>query len=176
MSKEQFWPAIARAVFPWVQGWPHENLIAAKAVAFKEALEDNFKIYSRQVIDNARQLSIYLQDYWFRIISWWTDNHLMLVDVFGSFWITGKEAEIALEKIWISCNKNMIPYDTRKPLDPSGIRLGTAAITTRWMKEEEMKLIALYIYEAIQNKDNEQILYEFKLKIRELCKKFPIYK
>lgn len=176
MSKEQFWPSIARAVFPWIQWWPHENLIAAKAVAFKEALEYDFEIYARQVIDNARQLADSLQDYWFRIISGWTDNHLMLVDVFWSFWVTWKEAEIALEKIWISCNKNMIPYDSRKPLDPSWIRLWTPAITTRWMNVAEMKDIALYIYEAIQNKDNEQILAELKNKVKELCEKFPIYK
>lgn len=176
MSKESYWPAIARAVFPWVQWWPHENLIAAKAVAFKEALKPEFQIYARQVVDNARQLSKSLQEYGFRIISGWTDNHLILVDIFGSFWITGKEAEIALEKVWISCNKNMIPYDIRKPLDPSGIRLGTPAITTRWMKEEQIKEVSKYIYEAIQNKDNEQILTELKLKVRNLCEKFPIYK
>ena len=176
MSKESFWPSIARAVFPWVQWGPHENLIAAKAVAFKEALKPDFKIYSRQVIDNARQLSDSLQNYWFRIISGWTDNHLILIDVFGSFGVTWKEAEIALEKIGISCNKNMIPYDTRKPLDPSGIRIGTPAITTRWMWINDMKLIAEFIFEAIKNKDNELILSELKSKVRTLCEKFPIYK
>ncbi len=176
MSKESFWPAIARAVFPWVQWWPHENMIAAKAVAFNEALQDDFKIYARQVIDNARQLSESLSGYWFRIISGWTDNHLMLVDMFWSFWLSWKEAEIALEKIWISCNKNMIPYDSRKPMDPSWIRLWTAAVTTRWMWKEEMKSIALYIYQAIQNKDNEDILSWLKNNIKELCKKFTIYK
>jgi len=176
MSKEQFWPALARAVFPGVQWWPHENLIAAKAVAFKEALEDNFKTYSRQVVDNARVLAKSLQEVGFRIVSGGTDNHLMLVDVFGSFEVTGKEAEITLEKIWISVNKNMIPYDPRKPLDPSGIRVWTAAITTRWMKEEEMKTIAWLIFEAISNKDNEAKLASLKQKIRELCIKFPIYK
>lgn len=176
MSKESFWPALARAVFPWVQWGPHENLIAAKAVAFKEALSDDFKDYTRQVIDNARQLSESLKEKWFKIISGWTDNHLILVDVFSSFGLSWKEAEIALEKIWISCNKNMIPYDTRKPLDPSGIRLGTPAITTRWMWLNEMKLIAEYIFEAVNNKDNEQILNLLKEKVKELCVKFPIYK
>ena len=176
MSKEQFWPKIARAVFPWVQWGPHENLIAAKAVAFKEVLSEDFKIYSRQVVDNARFLAKELQDYWFRIVSGWTDNHLMLVDVFWSFWLAWKEAEVALEKVWISCNKNMIPYDTRKPLDPSGIRLWTPAVTTRWMKESEMKIIANIIFEAVKNKDNEEILSGLKQKVRELCEKFPIYK
>lgn len=176
MSKEQFWPALARAVFPWVQWWPHENLIAAKAVAFKEALEDNFKTYSRQVVDNARVLAKSLQEVGFRIVSGGTDNHLMLVDVFGSFGVTWKEVEITLEKIWISVNKNMIPYDPRKPLDPSGIRVWTAAITTRWMKENEMKIIVSLIFEAISNKDNEVKLASLKQKIKELCIKFPIYK
>ncbi len=175
MSKEQFWPQIARAVFPWVQWWPHENLIAAKAVALKEALDSSFQEYARQVIDNARQLSESLSWFWFRIISWWTDNHLMLVDVFWSFWATWKEAEATLEKIWISCNKNMIPFDERKPLDPSWIRLWTPAVTTRWMWKEEMKEIAFYIYEAIQNKEDDKFLWELKNKINKLCKKFPIY-
>ncbi|MCK9272817.1 serine hydroxymethyltransferase [Candidatus Gracilibacteria bacterium] len=176
MSKEQFGPALARAVFPGVQGGPHENLIAAKAVAFKEALEDNFKTYSRQVVDNARVLAKSLQEVGFRIVSGGTDNHLMLVDVFGSFGVTGKEVEITLEKIGISVNKNMIPYDPRKPLDPSGIRVGTAAITTRGMKENEMKIIVSLIFEAISNKDNEVKLASLKQKIKELCIKFPIYK
>lgn len=176
MSKEKYWPAIARAVFPWVQWWPHENLIAAKAVAFKEALEHGFKDYVRQTIDNARQLSNSLDAYWFKIVSWWTDNHLILIDVFWSFEVTWKEAELALEKIGISCNKNMIPYDPRKPLDPSWIRLWTPAVTTRWMWLEEMKKIAFFIYEAIKNKDDEKILEWLKWEIQELCEKFPIYK
>ncbi|MDD2487580.1 MAG: serine hydroxymethyltransferase [Candidatus Gracilibacteria bacterium] len=175
MSKEEFGPKIARAVFPGVQGGPHENLIAAKAIAFKEALLPEFKIYSRQVIDNARLLAKELQDHGFRIISGGTDNHLMLVDVFGSFGVTGKEAEIALENVGISCNKNMIPYDDRKPLDPSGIRLGTPAITTRGMKENEIKIIAKIIFEAVKNKDDENILKGLKSEIQGLCEKFPIY-
>lgn len=176
MSKESFWPQIARAVFPWVQWWPHENLIAAKAVAFYEAMQDNFKIYTRHILDNARQLSKSLQEKWFKIVSWWTDNHIVLVDVFSSFWISWKEAEITLEKIWISCNKNMIPYDIRKPLDPSWIRLWTPAVTTRWMWNTEMISIADLILKAVQNKDNEQILSELKSEVKRLCEKFPIYK
>lgn len=175
MSKASFGPMIARAVFPWVQWGPHENLIAAKAVAFWEALKDEFKTYTRQVIDNARQLSESLKNKGFRIISWWTDNHLILVDVFGSFWVTGKEAEKVLEEIGISTNKNMIPYDIRKPMDPSWIRIGTPAVTTRWMKEQEMRLIADYILLAIQNKDNEQYLINLKQKVKTLCTRFPIY-
>ncbi len=176
MSKEKYASVIARAVFPWVQWWPHENLIAGKAVAFKEALDPSFKIYARQVVDNAKKLASELMNHWFKIVSNWTDNHLMLVDVFGSFWVTWKEAEKALELVWLSTNKNMIPYDPRKPLDPSWIRIGTPAATTRGMNEPEMKIIARVFKEAIINKDNENKLAELKQEILELCKKFPIYK
>jgi glycine hydroxymethyltransferase len=176
MSKEKYAKDLARAVFPWVQWWPHENLIAAKAVAFKEALQPEFKIYVRQVIDNAKVLASELINHWFQITSGWTDNHLVLVDVYGSFWVTWKEAEKALELVWLSTNKNMIPYDPRKPLDPSWIRVWTPAVTTRWMKEPEMKLIAKVFKEAIINKDNEKKLKWLKNEILELCKNFPIYK
>lgn len=176
MSKEKFWPAIARAVFPWVQWWPHEHLIAAKAVAFLEALKPEFKTYAKQVIMNAKVLADELINHNFNVISNWTDNHLILVDVFSSFGVTWKEAELALEKVWLSTNKNMVPYDTRKALDPSWIRIGTPAVTTRWMKEPEMKIIAKVFKEAIINKDNENKLEELKIEILNLCKNFPIYK
>ena len=176
MSKEKYAKQLARAVFPWVQWWPHENLIAGKAVAFKEALTDDFRQYSRQVVDNARVLASELIEHWFKVISWWTDNHLVLVDVYGSFEVTGKEAEKALEIVGLSTNKNMIPYDSRKALDPSGIRIGTPAATTRGMKQEEMKIIARVFKEAVINKDNERKLQELKKEILELCEKFPIYK
>jgi len=176
MSKEKYAKQLARAVFPWVQWWPHENLIAGKAVAFKEALTDDFRQYSRQVVDNARVLASELINHWFKVISWWTDNHLVLVDVYGSFEVTWKEAEKALEVVGLSTNKNMIPYDTRKALDPSGIRIGTPAATTRGMKEEEMKTIGRVFKEAVINKDNEEKLQELKKEILDLCQKFPIYK
>lgn len=176
MSKEKFGPAIARAVFPWVQWWPHEHLIAAKAVAFLEALKPEFKTYAEQVVKNARVLAQELMNHEFKIISDWTDNHLILIDVFSSFWVTWKEAEFALEKVWLSTNKNMVPYDTRKALDPSWIRIWTPAVTTRWMKESEMKIIAKVFKEAIINKDNEEKLNELKTEILNLCKNFPIYK
>ena len=175
MSKEKYWPQIARAVFPWVQGWPHENNIAAKAVAFAEALQPEFRQYAQQVVDNAKVLASELQNHGFKIVSWGTENHLVLVDVFGSFWVTGKEAEHALEKVGLSTNKNMIPYDPRKPLDPSGIRIWTPAATTRGMKETEMKIIARVFKEAIVNKDNEEVLVWLKSEIKNLCKIFPIY-
>lgn len=198
MSKEKFAKQIAKAVFPWVQWWPHENIIAAKAVAFKEALDPSFKIYAKQIIKNAKILAMELMNYWFKIISNWTDNHLILIDVFSSFWLTWKEAEKALELVWLSTNKNMIPFDLRKPLDPSWIRIWTPAITTRGMKENEMKLIAKIFTNAIKitketkwynstinDKSNIEIFEneELKLKLKvlkqeilELCKKFPIYK
>ena len=198
MSKEKYAKALARAVFPWVQWWPHENLIAAKAVAFKEALQDDFKIYAKEVIKNAKTLAQSLMDNWFKITSNWTDNHLILIDVFESFWVTGKEAEKALELVGLSTNKNMIPYDKRKPLDPSWIRIWTPAITTRWMKENEMKIIAdiftkclksvqkaKWYNSKVEDKSNIEIfknekfineLKELKNQILSLCKNYPIYK
>lgn len=176
MSKEKFWPAIARAVFPWVQWWPHEHLIAAKAVAFAEALKPEFSEYAKQVVKNAKVLANELMNNWFKIVSNGTDNHLILIDVFWSYWVTWKEAEKALELVWLSTNKNMIPYDTRKALDPSGIRIWTPAATTRWMMESEMKIIAHIFTEAIKNKDDENILKQLKKEVLDLCNKFPIYK
>lgn len=176
MSKEKYAPQIARAVFPWVQWWPHENLIAAKAVAFWEALRPEFKEYAKQVVKNAKILAAELINSWFKIVSGWTDNHLILIDVFSSFWVTWKEAEKSLELVGLSTNKNMVPYDTRKALDPSWIRIWTPAATTRWMKEEEMKIIARIFTEAIKNKDDENKLKELKKEVLELCHRFPIYK
>ncbi|NVP17967.1 serine hydroxymethyltransferase [Candidatus Gracilibacteria bacterium] len=176
MSKEKYAPQIARAVFPGVQGGPHENLIAAKAVAFGEALRPEFKEYAKQVVKNAKILAAELINSGFKIVSGGTDNHLILIDVFSSFGVTGKEAEKSLELVGLSTNKNMVPYDTRKALDPSGIRIGTPAATTRGMKEEEMKIIARIFTEAIKNKDDENKLKELKKEVLELCHRFPIYK
>lgn len=175
MSKENLGPAIARAVFPGVQGWPHENLIAAKAVAFREALLPSFGEYAKQVIENAQILATHLSSQGLRVVSGGTDNHLMLLDVFGSFGITGKEAEKALEEVGISCNKNMIPFDPRKPLDPSGIRIGTPAITTRGMKSKEMQILADMIIRTLKSKDNASELEKIKQEVKELCIRFPLY-
>lgn len=176
MSKQEFAPQIARAVFPGVQWGPHENLIAAKAVAFWEALQPEFKEYAKQVVQNAQILWKELQGYGFSIISGGTDNHLLLIDVFGSKGVTGKEAEVVLEQVGISCNKNMIPYDERKPLDPSGIRVGTPAVTTRWMKEEEMKQLAKIMNDAIEYRNDMAKIVELKNEIKTLCNRFPIYR
>ncbi|NDK10056.1 serine hydroxymethyltransferase [Candidatus Gracilibacteria bacterium] len=175
MCKKEFAKAIDRAVFPGIQGGPHENLIAAKAVAFGEALKPDFKVYQTQVVKNAQMLATSLQDLGYKIVSGGTDNHLMLVDVFASTGITGKQAEKALEHVGLSVNKNMVPYDVRKPLDPSGIRIGTPAATTRGMKETEMKEIARIFALALKNHENELILNGLNQEVKKLSMSFPIY-
>ncbi|MEK7461316.1 MAG: serine hydroxymethyltransferase [Patescibacteria group bacterium] len=174
MCKEQFAKAIDRAVFPGIQGGPHDHVTAAKAVAFGEALQPDFKQYAAQVIQNAKSLASALAEKGFRIVTGGTDNHLLLIDVFGSKKRTGKEAETILDQISLSTNKNMIPFDTRKPLDPSGIRLGTAAITTRGMNEPEMIKIAGWIDQALAVHDDTQALTALRLEVEELCRRFPI--
>lgn len=174
MCKQSFASAIDKAVFPGVQGGPHDHINAAKAVAFLEALKPEFQEYSKQVIENARELSKSLSEKGYRIISGGTDNHIVLVDLFGSKQITGKEGEKALEQVGISINKNMIPFDPRKPLDPSGIRLGTPALTTRGVKESDMQTVAGLIDEALTNKGDENKLNEIKEKVKEFSLKFPV--
>ena len=175
MSKQKYADKLAKAVFPGIQGGPHENLIAAKAVAFGEALKPEFHDYCLQVIKNAQTLALSLQKKGCKIVSGGTDNHIVLVDVFGSMGVTGKQAEKALEEVGLSVNKNMVPYDVRKPLDPSGIRIGTPAATTRGMKEEQMEEIAEIFYEALKNNENHTVLESLKLQVQNLCKKFPLY-
>lgn len=175
MSKENLGPSLARAVFPGVQGGPHENLIAAKAVAFKEALLPSFGIYAERVVKNAQALAANLSSQGLRVVSGGTDNHLMLLDVFGSLGITGKEAEKALEEVGISTNKNMIPFDPRKPMDPSGIRIGTPAITTRGMGMSEMETLGNIIIRTLKNRENTNELEKIKQEVKELCVKFPLY-
>ena len=174
MCKEKFAQAIDRAVFPGLQGGPHEHAIAAKAVAFKEAMQPEFKDYARQIVKNAKTLADSLMDEGFTLVSGGTDNHLILVDLRNKN-VTGKEAEEALDKAGITVNKNMIPYDPRTPFDPSGIRLGTPAITTRGMKEGEMKEIGKFISEAIENHRDDRKLSEIREEVRELCREFPVY-
>ncbi|MDO8658454.1 MAG: serine hydroxymethyltransferase [Candidatus Levybacteria bacterium] len=174
MCKEEFAKAIDRSVFPGVQGGPHDHINTAKAVAFQEALKPGFKKYTAQIISNASSLAIAMQKRGYRIVSGGTDNHLMLVDVFGSKKVTGKEAEYALESVNISINKNMIPFDPRKPFDPSGIRLGTPALTTRGAKEKHMEIVAGFIDKAIMNKDDEKILMEIAHEVKKFSLKLPI--
>ncbi len=174
MCKQQFAPAIDKAVFPGIQGGPHDHINAAKAVAFAEALMPDFVDYSAQVIKNAKALLAGLQKRGYRVISGGTDNHLMLIDVFGSKGITGKEAEHALEAVNISINKNMIPYDPRKPLDPSGIRLGTPAITTRGTKEGDMEAICGFIDDALEKRNDQEILQKIKKQVTDFSLNFPV--
>lgn len=175
MCKEKIAKEIDKAVFPGLQGGPHENNIAAKAIAFKEALEPEFKEYAKQIKTNAKVLERKFNEFGYKLCFGGTDNHLLLIDVFGSKNVTGKEAQIALDKAGITVNKNMIPDDQRSPMDPSGIRLGTPALTTRGMKESEMEIIAEWINEVITNYQNDNKLAEIKLKVIELTKKFPLY-
>jgi glycine hydroxymethyltransferase len=174
MCKEKFASQIDKAVFPGVQGGPHDHINAAKAVAFLEALKPQFAEYSKQVIKNAQSLATALQNKGYRIISGGTDNHLMLVDLFGSKQITGKEAEKTLEHVGISINKNMIPFDPRKPMDPSGIRLGTPALTTRGAKEKDMEIVADLIDRSLMNRANETALESIKQEVKDFSLKFPV--
>jgi glycine hydroxymethyltransferase len=161
-------------VMPGIQGGPLMHIIMAKAVAFGEALQDSFKEYAGQVIKNAKTLASGLAENDFNLISGGTDNHLMLIDLTNKN-ITGKEAENSLEKAGITVNKNMVPFDQRSPFVTSGIRIGTPAVTTRGMKEEEMKQIAGFINSAVQNYDNDSKLEEIRNEVKTLCLKFPLY-
>ena len=174
MCKEKFAKEIDKAVFPGLQGGPHENNIAAKAVAFKEALEPEFKEYTKQIKKNAKILEEEFKKMDYKICFGGTDNHLLLIDVTPKG-LSGKQAQIALDKSGVTVNKNMIPDDSRSPFDPSGIRLGTPALTTRGMKEPEMKIIAKWIDEAIKNWQDENKLAEIKKQVIEMTKKFPLY-
>lgn len=176
MCKEKYAKAIDKAAFPGFQGGPHMNNIAAKAVAFGEALKPSFKIYAKQILKNAKVLETELKKYGFKLMFGGTDNHMVLVDVFGSKGVTGKEAEVALDKIGITLNKNMIPDDPRSPFDPSGVRIGVPAITTRGMKEKEVRIISKWIKDAIENHKDEKYLKKMHLEVIKLCKKFPIYR
>lgn len=175
MCKKEHAKKINKSVFPGFQGGPHENNIAAKAIAFKEALQPEFQKYAKQIISNAKVLCDELKQKEYKICFGTTENHLLLIDVFGSKGVTGHDAEVALDKAGITCNKNMIPDDPRKPLDPSGIRLGTPALTTRGMKESEMKIIAELIDRAIKNTDNDSVLDQIHNEVKTLCQKFPLY-
>ena len=174
LCREQFAKDLDRTVFPGIQGGPLVHIIAAKAVAMKEAAGPEFKAYSRQVVANAGAMAGALSERGWRIVSGGTDNHLFLVDVFSQG-ITGKEAEAVLEKAGMTVNKNTIPFDTQKPFIASGIRVGTPAITTRGMKEAEMVLIAGWMDEALRKKDDGVALERIKQEVEALCARFPLY-
>lgn len=174
MCRAEYAKAIDKMIFPGIQGGPLVHVIAAKAVAFKEALNKEFKDYQQRVINNAKRLAEELMKRGFRIISGGTDNHLMLVDL-TTKGITGKEAEEALDKAGITVNKNAIPYDERPPTVTSGMRLGTPSVTTRGMGEAEMAEIADIIDEVLKNHASDEKLGGLKQRAENICKKFPIY-
>ncbi len=175
MCKSKHAKAIDKSVFPGFQGGPHENNIAAKAVAFKEAIEPGFKEYAKQIKKNAKVLESEFNARNYRLMFGGTDNHLLLIDAVTSKGISGAEAENALDKAGITVNKNMIPGDTRSAMDPSGIRLGTPALTTRGFKESEMKTVAELIDRALSNSTNDSMLSEIKTEVKKLTEQFPLY-
>ena len=174
LSKAEHAAAIDKAVFPYAQGGPLVHIVAAKAVSFLEALQPEFKTYAAQIVTNARSLAETLAAEGFRIISGGTDTHLMLVDVFSQGML-GSEAENALGEAGITVNKNAIPFDTNPPLKPSGIRIGTPAVTTRGMKEAEMRQIGKWISSALQNRSNPDFLKRIRQQVFELAEMFPLY-
>ena len=174
LCQEEFAKKLNSNIFPGIQGGPLMHVIAAKAVAFKEALTPEFKTYAGQVVKNAQALAAELVSRGYNLVSGGTDNHLMLVD-FGGSDLTGKVAEETLEKAGITVNKNAVPFDTRSPFVTSGVRIGTPASTTRGLKETEMRQIGAWIDEALQNIENDTVLARIRGEIRELCKQFPLY-
>jgi glycine hydroxymethyltransferase len=173
MCREQYAKDLDRSVFPGIQGGPLMHVIAGKAVCFGEALRPEFKEYARRIIENAKTLSERLLSGGLKLVSGGTENHLMLVDV-TAFGLTGKIAEAALGRSNITVNKNMIPYDERKPLDPSGIRIGTPALTTRGMGQDEMRRIGDWILEALRAPDDEAVAARIRGEVSTLCQAFPV--
>ncbi len=174
LSKADFAKEIDKNVFPGAQGGPLVHIIAAKAVCFGEALKPEFKTYAQQVVKNAKVLAETMMAEGFRVISGGTDTHLMLIDVFSKGML-GSEAEAALGEAGITVNKNAIPFDTNPPMKPSGIRIGSPALTTRGMKEAEMKQIGKWIAEVLNNRTNASTIADVRRKVSELCESFPLY-
>src|SRR5215472_1667728 len=170
----EFAATVDKIVFPGIQGGPLVHIIAAKAVCFQEALQPEFGEYARQVVANAQALARKVMDEGYRVISGGTDTHLMLIDVFAKGML-GSEAENALGQAAITVNKNAIPFDTNPPLKPSGIRIGTPALTTRGMKEKEMVVVGAWIAQALNNKNDAQKLARIRREVRELADAFPLY-
>ncbi len=175
-NNEEIIKKVNKVVFPGIQGGPLMHVIAAKAQCFSESLEPEFKDYQMQVVANARSLAASLKEEGFKIISSGTDNHMFLVDIKSSTCLTGKEAEAILDSIHITVNKNTIPNETESPFKTSGIRLGSAAMSTRGLKETEFRNIGKIIAKCLKNKDNENLKNELEKEVLELTKKYPIYK
>src|SRR6266852_1796436 len=174
LCQQEFAAGVDKTVFPGIQGGPLVHVIAAKAVCFREALQPEFKDYANQVVANARTLAKKMMDEGFRVISGGTDTHLFLMDVFVKGML-GSEAENALGQAGITVNKNAIPFDTNPPLKPSGIRIGTPALTTRGMEEKEMQQIGLWIAEALNHRTDSAVLTRIRKQVLELCETFPLY-
>ena len=174
LAKEKYGPAIDKSVFPGMQGGPLEHVIAAKAVCFAEAMTPEFVDYQRQVLANARTLAAGLIEAGFRVVSGGTDTHLLLLDVFAKG-LRGKEAEAALDRANITANKNTIPYDVNPPLNPSGIRLGSPAVTTRGFREAEMREVASLIAEVLNNTGSEEKIAAVRDRVQTLTDRFPLY-
>ena len=174
MCSEKYIKAVNSSVFPGTQGGPLMHVIAAKAVAFKEALAPSFAVYQKQVASNAKAFAKAMTDGGLRIVSGGTDCHMFLVDL-RPLGVNGKDAQITLEKAGITVNKNTIPYDPEKPMISSGIRIGTPAVTTRKMKEPQMEKIAGYIIEVLKNINNETVITNVKKEVETLCRQFPVY-
>jgi len=175
LCKEKYALNIDKAVFPGLQGGPLDHVIAAKAVCFKEAMQPSFKEYAKQIVKNAKALAEELMARGFKLVSGGTDNHLLLVDL-TTKGMTGKEAQELLDSVGITVNKNTIPYDTQKPFVTSGIRLGTPPLTTRGMKESEMKEVGGMIANVLDSKGDAAVLTKVKTQVKELCDRFPLYK
>jgi len=174
LAKADLGPAIDKSVFPGCQGGPLVHIVAAKAVCFREAMQPEFRNYARQIVANAKVLAETLANEGFRIISGGTDTHLMLVDVFSKGML-GSEAEKALGEAGITVNKNAIPFDTNPPMKPSGVRLGTPALTTRGMKEAEMQQVGKWISEALHSRTDAEVLKKIRKQVYELAEAFPLY-
>ncbi len=174
MMKEEYAKVINSRVFPGTQGGPLMHVIAAKAVAFQEALQPEFIDYQKQIVKNAKRMGAKLMESGFKLVSGGTDNHLVLVDLRDTD-ITGNIAEETLDKAGITVNKNAVPFDPQPPAVTSGIRIGTPAITTRGLKEDEMDIVAGWITEAFENRDNDEVLRRIKGEVKDLCSSFPVY-
>ncbi len=173
LAKDEYGKTINSRVFPGIQGGPLMHIIAGKAVCFGEALRPEFKQYAQQIITNAKALAETLLAGGLKLVSGGTDNHLLLVDV-TPMGIGGKLAEKVLDECGITINKNMIPYDERKPMDPSGIRLGTPALTTRGMKAAEMQSVGNWILESLKSPEDAKVHERIRNQVRELCQQFPV--
>jgi glycine hydroxymethyltransferase len=173
LCKEEYGVDINRSVFPGIQGGPLMHAVAGKAVCFQEALQPEFKVYAQNIINNAKALAETLLSGGLKLVSGGTENHLMLVDV-TALGIGGDKAEKTLEKCGITVNKNMIPFDQRKPMDPSGVRIGTPALTTRGMGVKEMRTIGGWILEALKQADDAATLGRIRSAVSELCEHFPV--